>query len=498
MLKLSDLLSYNNIVVQCHNNPDADTIASGYALYSYFKSFNKNVRILYSGPLQISKPNLIAMVENLHIPLEYVSSLENVDLLITVDCQYGAGNVTKLPAKNVAIIDHHTQEVFDIDLIEIRSYLSSCSTLVWDLLRDENFDVNKSIDISSALYYGLLSDTNNFVEISHPLDRDMRDTLIHDDALIKLLKSSNLSLIDLETAGVALLRYSHNSKDKFAIFKSNPCDPNILGFISDLAIQVNSINTCVVFSELSSGIRLSVRSCIPEVMANELASFLCEDIGSGGGHLDKAGGFISTSSFNQKFGGINMEAYLLNRIREYYDSFDIIFNDTYNVDISTFTKYVQKILPIGYVKSSNIYVKSTPILIRTLDGDMNSYTADDLYIMIGLKGEVFYVTREFFENNYIPCKSTFVLSTDYDPHIKNKLTGESLDLRLMANSCVQKRRKYIYIKELTKNIKLFFRKDPHKYTSGKMGDFLVVNADDFNDISIIDKKFLNFAYEKVL
>ena len=38
------------------------------------------------------------MVEKLHIPLEYQPQMEDtVDgLLITVDCQYGAGNVTEL------------------------------------------------------------------------------------------------------------------------------------------------------------------------------------------------------------------------------------------------------------------------------------------------------------------------------------------------------------------------------------------------------------------
>lgn len=40
---LSELLIYNKIVIQCHDNLDPDAIASGYALYSYFKSKNKEV-----------------------------------------------------------------------------------------------------------------------------------------------------------------------------------------------------------------------------------------------------------------------------------------------------------------------------------------------------------------------------------------------------------------------------------------------------------------------
>ena len=40
-MKLRDLLNYDNIVVQCHDNPDADSIASGYGVYTYLKEQGK-------------------------------------------------------------------------------------------------------------------------------------------------------------------------------------------------------------------------------------------------------------------------------------------------------------------------------------------------------------------------------------------------------------------------------------------------------------------------
>ena len=68
-MKLSDLSRYNPITIQCHDNPDPDTVASGYALYTYFKSLGKEVSLLYSGRNKIQKPNLRLMLENLEIPL---------------------------------------------------------------------------------------------------------------------------------------------------------------------------------------------------------------------------------------------------------------------------------------------------------------------------------------------------------------------------------------------------------------------------------------------
>ena len=72
MLKLSSFLNQEIIVIQCHDNPDADSIASGYALYEYFKAHGKNTRLVYSGRFAINKPNLVKMVQELKIPLEYI------------------------------------------------------------------------------------------------------------------------------------------------------------------------------------------------------------------------------------------------------------------------------------------------------------------------------------------------------------------------------------------------------------------------------------------
>lgn len=112
-MKLKDLESYSSITIQCHDNPDADALASGYGIYCYFKKLGKKTKLVYSGRNQIRKANLKLMIDKLHIPIEHLKQPEpkKAELLITVDCQYGAGNVSKLPAKAVAVIDHHQQEI---------------------------------------------------------------------------------------------------------------------------------------------------------------------------------------------------------------------------------------------------------------------------------------------------------------------------------------------------------------------------------------------------
>lgn len=205
---LTDLTRFKQIVIQLHDNPDADAAGSGYALYRYFRAFGRDVRLVYGGRNAVSKSNMKLMISELDIPLEHIAELEPPELLLTVDCQYGEGNVQRFEAQNVAVIDHHKTGRQSDSMAEIRSHLVSCSTLCYAMLKDAGFDVNGDVRIATALYYGLYMDSNQLSEISHPLDRDMIDLLRYDKTLVSRLKFANFSMSELETAGLAI---SHNN-----------------------------------------------------------------------------------------------------------------------------------------------------------------------------------------------------------------------------------------------------------------------------------------------
>ena len=44
-MRLKEFLKYDDIVIQCHDNPDADALASGFGVYVYLKAHGKNVNI---------------------------------------------------------------------------------------------------------------------------------------------------------------------------------------------------------------------------------------------------------------------------------------------------------------------------------------------------------------------------------------------------------------------------------------------------------------------
>ena len=131
-MKAEQLLQFKDIVIQCHNDPDADAIASGYGIYLYLQEHGIKARLIYGGKNAIQKSNLALMVKHLEIPIEHMEALEKEpELLLLVDCQYKEKNVQEFTGKTIAVIDHHKAKTADLpDLRDVRDNYGSCATIV--------------------------------------------------------------------------------------------------------------------------------------------------------------------------------------------------------------------------------------------------------------------------------------------------------------------------------------------------------------------------------
>ncbi len=502
---LSELCKYNQIIIQCHDNPDADSLASGYGLYCYFQKKGKNVRLVYSGSREIHKSNLRLMKDELNLPVEYIRpgtcEMKGDDsLLITVDCQYGSGNVTGIISDNVAVIDHHQLEKEARPMSIINSNLGSCSTLVWKLLKEEGFDLEECEHLGTALYYGLFMDTAQFSELYNPLDMDMREDVTFDKSLITRFRNANLTLEELEIAGIALIKYNFNEDYRCAVIKAQPCDPNLLGLISDFLLQVDVIDSCVVFNEVNDGYKFSVRSCVPEVNANELAGYLSEGIGSGGGHYEKAGGFVSLRLYEDNYGSLPPETYFNLRMKKYFDSYELIYAENYEADLTAMCRYVKRRLPQPFVQMSELLPEGTPITLRTLEGDMDMTVTHDLYIIMDAKGNAYPMHRKNFEEKYQVLEDTVkwrdsLQKIEYAPMIKNRNNGKALLLTKYAHSSIPTEEVTVYARSLDKGVKVFDIDEENRYMRGEPGDYLVIRCDDPKVISVVEKDLFPKSYE---
>ncbi len=507
--KLSMLLVHDDITIQCHNVPDADTVSAAYGLYRYFKRHDKAVRIIYAGPSPITKANMLLMLKFMSdVEVEYVDdSYICTELLITVDCQYGASNVDVIDSQYVAIIDHHQidRNKRDVDYECILSSYGSCASVVYQLLVNEQFSINHDDEdniLPSILYYGLYMDTSEFSELRHPADKDARDDLKVNNDIFIALQNNNLSISEMKIIGESLSSCNYDQKSKFAVIESPNCDPNILGVVSDFVIRVAGIETCVIFfiSEDSNKAKLSIRSLPKEVRASDLARELTSQIGSGGGHTHKAGGYIDMDEFRKLYGDLSLLDYLKKRYEEFLNACDLVY---YNNLVRTddFSLYSKRRLVTGYVPTLEIATEGTELIIRTFEGDVTVQASDDCFIMIGIEGEPYPITRAKFCNKY---DTDIPIDAPLDIHAQqylNKITNLTTYERFTITNDVMLRcraRSYrVYARVLTRPTKVFTKWKYDSYMFGDVGDVLAIVENDPQDIYIIKKELFNRTYVKV-
>ncbi len=506
-MDLLQLLNFKHIAVQCHDNPDADAIAAGFALYRFFKNHGKKTALFYSGSKKVSKPNLVNMLQLLDIPLEHCPDpVAWSDLLITVDCQHGAGNVSPMSAPHLAVIDHHIEEFTPPPLHDIRPDLGSCSTLVWKLLGDVGFAIDRTL--GTALFYGLYTDTGALSEVRHPLDRDLRDSLPVNERILKTLKNSNLSLHDLDLVSSALKGLHFDRAGRFALVSSAPCDPNVLGFVSDLILQVDKVDTGVVFCEVPGGIKYSVRTKAREAKAAHIAAWLASGgLGSGGGHAEKAGGYISWKNLLETENSTDLVEFFRDRLVRYFNSYTIIDCASPGIDPKNFLQstpiceYAKLPVQLAYVPCADLIPElssglnpdfepdpnggRTQLYIRMLEGDITIDAAADILLMIGLRGEVYPISAEKFRASYIPTENRAELAFEYDPVILDKNNHTRVALKPHCRTCLGRGSGLVRAARLEQGLKLFTCWDNDNYLLGEPGDWLVWSPADPADMYII-------------
>jgi len=489
-MNLSTLAKNKNIVIQCPDIPDADSIGSAYALQRYFNSQEAECKIIHGGKSKITKPSLVMLMAEIGIEIEHTSELpQDPEFLLTVGCQHGASNLQKFYCKSFAVIDNHFSEIKEGENTEINPELAGCSTLVWDMMRKEGYNFSQDNKTRDALYYGLFSATNGLSELRHPLDRDLAD-MPFDKALVKKLNDAALTIKELRIVAATLdgsrRIESEKINKKVALFKAQDfCTQDVLAFTCDVARKVDTIDACIVYCLMGDYMRISVRSSVREIMASEFAEFICDGVGKGGGNIETANGFFKAS-----------EDYFIQKVRDYLENYDLIYAGKSTVDFASMKRYRKKAIPVGFVKIEDMFKDGWPVTVRTLEGDIDLRSSKDVYVMIGVVGEVYPILREKFEKSYDVLEQPYNLKTEYSPEVINKITGEKLSLVAHAHTCIPKGEKIVKAIPVEKPTKVFSYWDSEKYFSAKPGDFLAANENDLQDCYIVNKQIFFDTYEE--
>lgn len=296
---LLELCKNHPVLIQMHNFPDPDALASGFGLQRLLKECGIEAVLCYDG--ELDKRACKKMIESFQIhavPLKELGEISYDTFLICVDTQKAAGNITPLCVEIRAVIDHHpTFAPTSYDYQDLRE-VGSCSTMIADYFR--RLHIIPDHTTANVLNYGIKMDTLHFSRGVKDLDIEMFQFLNQYGNVeeLKKLADSKMLFTDLKAYSSAIDSFQAYGTMGIAEIEF-PCSNDLIAMISDFFLGLDEIDMAVVYSRREDGIKFSVRSKKTEIDAGEWIKEAIKNYGTGGGHSYMAGGLIETENIKK-------------------------------------------------------------------------------------------------------------------------------------------------------------------------------------------------------
>lgn len=280
------------IIIQAHDFPDHDAVASAFALQRLLEANGVESSLCYGGEIQ--SDSLGEAIRLLEIPITASSEAEIASdaQLIIVDGFVGNTNMTGLPGEVVGVLDHHVPpQQPEVPYWDIRADYGACSTILYEYYKIASIEMDRSV--STSLLMGLMMDTAFMTRGVHKIDLEAFAELFFRgdwETASRLLKNS-LSLNDL-----SVFREAINECVVAGDFCYVPLDkeisPEVMALVADFFLGLREIHFVVVVVGDREEYRLSVRSEDARRPTDVVIRAALDTIGSGGGHVHMGGGSI--------------------------------------------------------------------------------------------------------------------------------------------------------------------------------------------------------------
>lgn len=286
------LKNKKRIFIQTHNYPDHDAVASAFALQYLLRNFKIDAKIIYHG--DILRDSLQKMKKKLDIEIlpHYKYKMNEEDSIVLVDANKKNKNVAELKGNIVAVIDHHPGECYeDLEFCDIRSDYGACATIIFSYFAE--LKMEPSQEVATALHTAINFDTHQFTRNASPVDIETVAMLyqVSDVSLVNSLVRNSIKLDDFKYYRYAIDNVRIEKIFAYCHFPQG-CSKDLLAILADYILSVDEIEFVVLSAQSTDEISFCVRSENPNIMANTAIQTILEGIGSGGGHIDMAGGRI--------------------------------------------------------------------------------------------------------------------------------------------------------------------------------------------------------------
>ena len=302
---LSDCEGTMGIIL--HTNPDPDAISSAMALYVIGKEATGgklSCKIIYDG--KIGHQENRAFVTLLDIQLQRVTeenmedTIKGCDYIALVDSSAaGVNNFLPPDTKVDIIIDHHKimeEENRSVHFVDIRPGMGATASILTQYLQELDILVDQKV--ATALLYGIRADTHDFSRNTTPQDLNYAAFLLPltDNELLNKITSPSMSIETVEAMGLAI----KNRKVQNGYLFTNVGyvkNRDVIPQAADLLVQLEGINTAVVYGIGDDSITISARNKDIRMHVGNVMKEAFDEIGEAGGHATMAAAKIPLNSF---------------------------------------------------------------------------------------------------------------------------------------------------------------------------------------------------------
>ncbi len=280
------------VVVQAHDFPDHDAVATAFALRELLAVRGIQAVLSYGGAIQ--SESLTDAIGHLEIDIRSNGEVGVDDdaQVIVVDGFVGNSNVTGIPGTTVGVIDHHQPTVpSGCPYVDIRQDYGACSTIIFEYYREAGVEIEHRV--ATALLMGIMMDTAYMTRGVSDNDLEaFSDLFMRGDwALATRLLRNSLSLSDLAAFRQAI-DVCIVARDFSFVVLPGQYSAEVIALIADFFLGLREIHFSVVVSGDRDEFRLSVRSEDALRPSDVVIRQALEGIGSGGGHIHMGGGSI--------------------------------------------------------------------------------------------------------------------------------------------------------------------------------------------------------------
>ncbi len=299
--------------------PDPDSIASSLALKTLLLKSIKYATTAFVG--EITRLENIAMVKLLNIPMERIEEIDFTEFNRTAILDGQPTHFDLLGDHHFdVIIDHHPiTKGFSASYKDIRPNYGSTSTIMTEYLNAAQ--IKPSTRLSTALLYGIKTDTNNFERDARPEDV-WAFRYLFPRANKNVLQKVELSELSPEILNYFKMAFERMKilKDKIFVHMGEIDNPDVCVQLADFLMRVNNISWTVISSIANDNLVIVLRSDGYRKNAGKMALKLFGDLGSAGGHRSAARAEIPIGNLRKRLSGLTeetIENWIIRRIKGY-------------------------------------------------------------------------------------------------------------------------------------------------------------------------------------